>query len=333
MSTSASHPLGRAQHDAADDHAAHRVAEQGDPLGADRLDHRERVGGQPVEGVVGRVLGRVALAVAPVVEDRRPGSGRTARRGDRRSPPSRPRSRGPAPASGRCRAPRPRARRRRRPPPACLVPPRHAPRPPRRRRRTPWWPTGRSPANKRDLVGWGDGHGRAGAARALTQGALDARAPHAGERGAARGPGLPDRLRGRPPQAPPPVDGRLLRPGRAHGHRRDRAVGLALAAGPGRVRHAGAAPGPHQPLLRRPVRRQRAAVHDRRRRPADQPVVEEHRLQRDGVRLGRARAPQRLRRPAAARASSASRSTRRCSSRAPRGSRSWCRASRSPRSA
>ena len=85
---------------------------------------------------------------------------------------------------------------------------------------------------------------------------------------------------------------------RAAHARRHRAVGRALAAGARGAR----APRPAAPaavaLPGRPVRLQRAAHHDRRRRAAGQPPVAGHRRVAQHVRLGGARAPHRLARAA-----------------------------------
>ena len=76
------------------------------------------------------------------------------------------------------------------------------------------------------------------------------------------------------------------------------------------------------PLPRRAVRRQRAPVDDRWRRPAGEPGREDHRHRRHRVRVGGHRATEWLRRAPVALASSASRSSRRCSGSTTRGSRS-----------
>ena len=84
--------------------------------------------------------------------------------------------------------------------------------------------------------------------------------------------------------------------GRARAHvRRVRALGLALAAGARGVRRPHPAEDAARLLPRRPVRGQRAAVDDRRRRPPRQPGLEDHR-RRHRVRVGRDRAPHRFRR-------------------------------------
>ena len=101
--------------------------------------------------------------------------------------------------------------------------------------------------------------------------------------------------------------------GRAHGHDRHRALGVALAAGARRVRTPRPAARAHRPLLRGPVRRQRPAVDHRRRRAARQPVGARTSARADRVRRGRARAAQRVRRARRCSCSSASSSTRRCS--------------------
>ena len=57
------------QHDPPRDHAAHRVTEQPEAIETDRVGDRERVGDEPIERVRGEIVGLVALAVAPMVED------------------------------------------------------------------------------------------------------------------------------------------------------------------------------------------------------------------------------------------------------------------------
>ena len=66
----------------------------------ERVGHRQHVGGEPVERVGRRVVGLVALAVPAVVEGDHPMVRARARRGGRRSPPWRRRSRVRGAASG-----------------------------------------------------------------------------------------------------------------------------------------------------------------------------------------------------------------------------------------
>ncbi len=115
---------------------------------------------------------------------------------------------------------------------------------------------------------------------------------------------------------------------RARAHlRRVRALGLALAASAGGLRRPHPAEDAPRLLPRRSVRRQRASVDDRRRRPPHQPGIEDHRG-RHRVRVGRDRTPDRFRGAARSSRCSASPSSRRCSTSRTRGSPSSSPSSR-----
>ena len=153
-----------------------------------------------------------------------------------RSPPSPRRSRAPAAASDRVpcsttSSPTPSSVTTRMSIPSSCRPDAH-------RVARPSLPTERLPATSVQPVGYGDGAGRVGTARAPAPSPAGARHPHGRQRRPARDPGHQDRLRRRAAQAAPPLHARLLRRRRAHGHDRHRPLGLALAAGAPRVRRA-----------------------------------------------------------------------------------------------
>lgn len=60
-------PLRMYQHDPARHHAAHRVAEQAEPVEPDPLRHRHHVGDEAIERIGRRITRRIALTVAAVV--------------------------------------------------------------------------------------------------------------------------------------------------------------------------------------------------------------------------------------------------------------------------